>query len=148
MSPATMRTSATVSGPTPKASTSWGAHPAVSRARTASWSVISAFKCCKRSAIRLTWALALTRRLVTGSFWWNLLIGIIAALLLAWLALVIVLAIARPRGERCGAATVSGARQHRPATVVHALLHLGREVREREEGVRVGDVAEVSGDVT
>jgi uncharacterized membrane protein YkvA (DUF1232 family) len=35
---------------------------------------------------------------VTGSFWWDLLIGIAAALLLAWLALVIMLAIARPRG--------------------------------------------------
>lgn len=35
---------------------------------------------------------------VTGSFWWDLLIGIAAALLLSWIALVIVLAIARPRG--------------------------------------------------
>lgn len=35
---------------------------------------------------------------MTGSFWWDLLIGIAAALLLAWLVLVIVLAIARPRG--------------------------------------------------
>lgn len=35
---------------------------------------------------------------MTGSFWVDLLIGISAALLLAWLALVIVLAIACPRG--------------------------------------------------
>ena len=35
---------------------------------------------------------------MTGSFWWDLLIGIAAALLLAWLALVVVLLVARPRG--------------------------------------------------
>jgi uncharacterized membrane protein YkvA (DUF1232 family) len=35
---------------------------------------------------------------MTGSFWWDLLIGVTAALLLAWLALVVVLFIARPRG--------------------------------------------------
>jgi uncharacterized membrane protein YkvA (DUF1232 family) len=35
---------------------------------------------------------------MTGAFWWDLLIGIAAALLLAWLALVLVLLIARPRG--------------------------------------------------
>jgi uncharacterized membrane protein YkvA (DUF1232 family) len=35
---------------------------------------------------------------VTGSFWWDLLIGIAAALLLTWLALVIALVVARPRG--------------------------------------------------
>ena len=35
---------------------------------------------------------------MTGSFWWDLLIGVAATLLLAWLALVIVLLIARPRG--------------------------------------------------
>jgi uncharacterized membrane protein YkvA (DUF1232 family) len=35
---------------------------------------------------------------MTGSFWWDILIGIGAALLLAWLALVLVLLIARPRG--------------------------------------------------
>ncbi len=35
---------------------------------------------------------------MTGSFWWDLLIDILAALLLAWLALVVVLLIARPRG--------------------------------------------------
>jgi uncharacterized membrane protein YkvA (DUF1232 family) len=35
---------------------------------------------------------------VTGSFWSDLLIGIVGALLLAWLALVIALAILRPRG--------------------------------------------------
>ena len=34
---------------------------------------------------------------MTGSFWWDLLIGIAAALLLAWLALVVVLLVARPR---------------------------------------------------
>lgn len=36
---------------------------------------------------------------MTGSFWWDLLIGITAALLLAWLALVAVLLTARPRGN-------------------------------------------------
>jgi uncharacterized membrane protein YkvA (DUF1232 family) len=36
---------------------------------------------------------------VTGSFWWDLLIGITAALLLAWLALVVVLLVTRPRGN-------------------------------------------------
>jgi uncharacterized membrane protein YkvA (DUF1232 family) len=35
---------------------------------------------------------------VTGSFWWDLLIGAAAALLLLWLALVVALLIARPRG--------------------------------------------------
>lgn len=35
---------------------------------------------------------------MTGSFWWDLLIGIAAALLLVWLALVVVLLVARPRG--------------------------------------------------
>ena len=35
---------------------------------------------------------------MTGSFWSDLLIGVVGALLLAWLALVIALAILRPRG--------------------------------------------------
>ena len=35
---------------------------------------------------------------MTGSFWWDLLLGIVAALLLAWLALVGALIIVRPRG--------------------------------------------------
>ncbi|WP_410622500.1 YkvA family protein [Amycolatopsis sp. cmx-8-4] len=35
---------------------------------------------------------------MTGSFWWDLLITVAAALLLSWIALVLVLAIARPRG--------------------------------------------------
>ncbi|MBE1493877.1 uncharacterized membrane protein YkvA (DUF1232 family) [Amycolatopsis lexingtonensis] len=35
---------------------------------------------------------------MTGSFWWDLLIGVAAALLLAWLALVTALVIVRPRG--------------------------------------------------
>jgi uncharacterized membrane protein YkvA (DUF1232 family) len=35
---------------------------------------------------------------VTGSFWWDLLLSIVAALLLAWLALVVALLIVRPRG--------------------------------------------------
>ena len=35
---------------------------------------------------------------MTGSFWWDLVIGVGSALLLAWLALVIALAILRPRG--------------------------------------------------
>jgi uncharacterized membrane protein YkvA (DUF1232 family) len=35
---------------------------------------------------------------MTDSFWWNLLIGVGAALLLGWLALVGVLLVARPRG--------------------------------------------------
>lgn len=38
------------------------------------------------------------RRVVTGSFWWDLLLGVAAALLLAWLALIAALLIARPRG--------------------------------------------------
>ena len=36
---------------------------------------------------------------MTGSFWWDLALGIAAALLLAWLALVLALLIARPRGN-------------------------------------------------
>jgi uncharacterized membrane protein YkvA (DUF1232 family) len=35
---------------------------------------------------------------VTGSFWWDLLLSVAAALLLAWLALILVLFIANPRG--------------------------------------------------
>jgi uncharacterized membrane protein YkvA (DUF1232 family) len=35
---------------------------------------------------------------MTGSFWWDLLLGMAAALLLAWIALMIGLVIARPRG--------------------------------------------------
>jgi uncharacterized membrane protein YkvA (DUF1232 family) len=35
---------------------------------------------------------------VTGSFWWNLLIGVALALLVAWIVLITVLAAARPRG--------------------------------------------------
>ena len=35
---------------------------------------------------------------MTGSFWWDLLIGVVAAVLLTWLALVLVLLVARPRG--------------------------------------------------
>ncbi|MFI0420870.1 YkvA family protein [Spongiactinospora sp. 9N601] len=35
---------------------------------------------------------------MTGSLWWDLLIGIAAALALTWLALLITLLIARPRG--------------------------------------------------
>ena len=35
---------------------------------------------------------------MTGSFWWDLVIGVGSALLLAWLALLIALAILRPRG--------------------------------------------------
>jgi uncharacterized membrane protein YkvA (DUF1232 family) len=35
---------------------------------------------------------------VTGSWWWDLLIGVGAALLLMWLTLIVVLAVARPRG--------------------------------------------------
>lgn len=35
---------------------------------------------------------------MTGSFWWDLPIGAAAALLLLWLALVVVLFVARPRG--------------------------------------------------
>ena len=35
---------------------------------------------------------------MTGSFWWDLLIGIGAALLLSWIALVVALLVARPRG--------------------------------------------------
>ena len=36
--------------------------------------------------------------MMTGSFWWDLLIGVGAALVIAWIALVIALAVARPRG--------------------------------------------------
>jgi uncharacterized membrane protein YkvA (DUF1232 family) len=35
---------------------------------------------------------------VTGSFWWDLLVGVVASLLLAWFALVVALVIVRPRG--------------------------------------------------
>jgi uncharacterized membrane protein YkvA (DUF1232 family) len=35
---------------------------------------------------------------MTGSFWWDLLIGVAAALLLAWLVLVAALLVVRPRG--------------------------------------------------
>ncbi|GAB4004125.1 DUF1232 domain-containing protein [Glycomyces albus] len=35
---------------------------------------------------------------MTGSFWWDLLLGVAAALLLVWLALVAALLLARPRG--------------------------------------------------
>jgi uncharacterized membrane protein YkvA (DUF1232 family) len=35
---------------------------------------------------------------VTGSFWWDLLIGVAAALLVAWLVLVVALVVVRPRG--------------------------------------------------
>jgi uncharacterized membrane protein YkvA (DUF1232 family) len=35
---------------------------------------------------------------VTGSFWWDLLISAASALLVAWLALVVVLIVVRPRG--------------------------------------------------
>jgi uncharacterized membrane protein YkvA (DUF1232 family) len=37
-------------------------------------------------------------RFVSGSFWWDLAIGIAAAFVLAWVALVIALALLRPRG--------------------------------------------------
>ncbi|HEY3464984.1 MAG TPA: DUF1232 domain-containing protein [Amycolatopsis sp.] len=36
---------------------------------------------------------------MTGSFWWDLLIGVAAALVLAWLALVVALLVVRPRGS-------------------------------------------------
>lgn len=36
---------------------------------------------------------------MTGSFWWDLLIGIGGAALIAWLALILVLLVARPRGS-------------------------------------------------
>ena len=35
---------------------------------------------------------------MTGSFWWDLAIGVGSALVLAWVAMVIALVIARPRG--------------------------------------------------
>jgi len=35
---------------------------------------------------------------VTGSFWWDLLIGVAVALVLAWLALIVALVLVRPRG--------------------------------------------------
>jgi len=36
---------------------------------------------------------------VTGSHWWDLLIAIATGLLVAWLALIVVLAVTRPRGN-------------------------------------------------
>ncbi|MET7992625.1 YkvA family protein [Amycolatopsis sp. NPDC005232] len=36
---------------------------------------------------------------MTGSFWWDLVLGVAAGLLLLWLALVAVLVVARPRGD-------------------------------------------------
>jgi hypothetical protein len=57
---------------------------------------------------------------VTGSFWWDLLIGVAAALLLAWLAMVFVLVIARPRGGLLGETLQvlprPGWADHRPPT--------------------------------
>lgn len=35
---------------------------------------------------------------MTGSFWWDLLIGVAVALVLAWLALIVALVLVRPRG--------------------------------------------------
>ncbi|MET9224334.1 DUF1232 domain-containing protein [Lentzea sp. NPDC003310] len=35
---------------------------------------------------------------MTGSFWWDLLIGVAAALLLTWVALLVALVVVRPRG--------------------------------------------------
>ncbi|WP_326951961.1 YkvA family protein [Amycolatopsis sp. NBC_01286] len=35
---------------------------------------------------------------MTGSFWWDLLIGVAIALVLAWLALIVALVVVRPRG--------------------------------------------------
>ncbi|MGW6447359.1 YkvA family protein [Lentzea sp. NPDC055074] len=35
---------------------------------------------------------------MTGSFWWDLLIGVAAALLLTWVVLLVALAVVRPRG--------------------------------------------------
>ncbi|MDX8051023.1 DUF1232 domain-containing protein [Lentzea sp. BCCO 10_0798] len=35
---------------------------------------------------------------MTGSFWWDLLIGVAAALLLTWVALIVALVVVRPRG--------------------------------------------------
>ena len=35
---------------------------------------------------------------MTGSFWWDLAIGVASALVLAWIALVIALVVVRPRG--------------------------------------------------
>ncbi|MFL6121208.1 YkvA family protein [Actinophytocola sp.] len=35
---------------------------------------------------------------MTGSFWWDLVLGVASALLLAWVALVVMLLVVRPRG--------------------------------------------------
>ncbi|RDI34903.1 YkvA family protein [Lentzea flaviverrucosa] len=35
---------------------------------------------------------------MTGSFWWDLLIGVVVALALTWVALVVALVVVRPRG--------------------------------------------------
>jgi uncharacterized membrane protein YkvA (DUF1232 family) len=36
---------------------------------------------------------------VTGAWWWDVLIGVAAALVLAWLVLVVALVVVRPRGD-------------------------------------------------
>ena len=36
---------------------------------------------------------------MTGSFWWDLAIGVAAALLLTWLCLIVALLVVRPRGD-------------------------------------------------
>ena len=41
---------------------------------------------------------------MSGSFWWDLVIGVAAAILLAWVALVVALIIVRPRGSLLGEA--------------------------------------------
>jgi hypothetical protein len=38
---------------------------------------------------------------MTHSLWWDLLIGMASALLIAWIALVVVLVIARPAADCC-----------------------------------------------
>lgn len=59
LSPATMRSSAAVSGPTPKAAVSCGAWAVVNRARTCSWDLISVLRCCQRRAMaRRVWLVA------------------------------------------------------------------------------------------
>lgn len=57
---------------------------------------------------------------MTDSFWADVLIGVLAALLLAWLVLVIVLATLRPRGDcwRWATPGASASIPARPTTLV------------------------------
>src|SRR4029453_18768510 len=67
---------------------------------------------------------------MTGSSWWDLLLGIAAALAVTWLALVVTLAIVRPRGGRL----------HQALRLLPDVLRLGGRLSARPHlppGVRV-----------